>query len=322
MKLKPNWDRKEELEKVEVPELMQKKEEHESKLKELKNKQEELSETLGVLTADKNSAESLHKDSIVFDNTQADLTALEEEIRKSEAARNPEVKSKVRLAFLFVLFEVLNQYIIVSTFSELTVTYAEMETQIQSVESTVAARRHEKEQKELLRNQKLNELTKAKEERNKVVEEKLRITADLQNREAMQQQKKELETEMVFLKTGIQELQKQLPEIRGNTQIKHKKMTELKQKREKLVMEIEKEKNGLISEKDRVSQLHAAIQLFRGEITKFQAEAKEHEASAKALHKSEVKLSELVQEIEVLQEEINAQKVSITSVLWYVNERY
>jgi chromosome segregation ATPase len=189
------------------------------------------------------------------------------------------------------------------------VTLAEVQTEMQSVESTIAARRREKEQKEKLRNQKVTDLTKAKEDRNKVVAEKLKITGDLQNREAMEQQKKDLEADAAALKTAIQELNRQLPKLRDETSSSQRKMTDLKQKRDEHLQEIEREKNGLIAQKDRVQQLNREIQAFSQEVTKFQTEAKKQEAAADSLEKCQAKLTELNREIEILQRELNTQQV-------------
>jgi len=189
------------------------------------------------------------------------------------------------------------------------VTLADVQTEIQSIQSTINARRLEKDRKEKLRNDNIAKLTKAKEERNKVVEQKLRITTNLRNQESMQQQKKDLESESVVLRTSISELNKKLPGIRAEINRTVREISDLRKKGEGQLAHLMKEKGSLERKKDRVHQLHAEIEEFTPQMESFEAEAKKHKECEDALSKCDDKIKDLTQEIEILANEVNTQEV-------------
>jgi len=92
VKLKPNWDTKERLEKVELPELTQKKQEYEAQIRSFENTLGDLNETLSLLTMDKNSAESLRKDTTLFDKSLAEKKNFDLDVTKWDSSRDPKAK--------------------------------------------------------------------------------------------------------------------------------------------------------------------------------------------------------------------------------------
>ncbi|CAL8144103.1 unnamed protein product [Orchesella dallaii] len=284
LKVKPVWDECQRIEKETIPSLKNKKQELESKVRELQDEIEDISSTVSVLDTDAGLASKSRSDVALYEQCKREIKKINDQVDKLENSRDPEARACDK-------------------------SLSDVQMELQELKGTITNKRNERETKEDIRNKKREELNKLQVQKNKLKEEKLRITSELQNREALETQKQELEAKTKDLQAKISELTQRLPLLKNDISKSEKDKVNCGKRKDEALKKIRTEHDELKNQKYSISELHKRIEDFEKRKDRL-ADVQQRMSDCKEkLSACELRRKEISQKIDSLNKEITNQQL-------------
>ncbi|CAG7834537.1 unnamed protein product [Allacma fusca] len=282
--LKPSWEENSKLEEEEIPSLKKVKRELEDKLKTVKAELKELEESLEILLGDSSVAQNVTKDVTIYDTSIEEIKRSDESIRRTEKLRD-------RAAI------------------ECEDTLNDAQAELESLQGSITSKRLEKDNKDALRTRKRDELAAYQSEKNRIQKEKLQITSEMQNREALEAQKREIEENTKSCQDGILDLGRKIPAIKNDILNAEKTKQDFVKEKENKLQQIRNEKESFQSKYNNLGELKQQIEKFDVEKQNFARIQERISESKEQMERLESELHAKRQNLDKLKKEVTEHEI-------------
>ena len=167
----------------------------------------------------------------------------------------------------------------------------------------------EKDSKETLRSRKKDELDDFRTKKNKIQEEKLQITSEMQNREALEAQKRELEESSKSFQELIADLNKKIPVLKTQVASAEKEKLAFVREKDARLSKIREEKDAFQAQGNKLSELKKQIEDFEISKIKFADTKKKMSQCLSAVERVEEEIQTLREAVDELKNEVAAHEV-------------
>lgn len=285
LKSKPMWEECHRLETETLPTFKSKKMELDEKMENLKDNNEAANATLTALESDLTTINNCRSKVAVYEQCKTEVKRYEDQIAKIEKSRDPVAKRQ-------------------------TMSLEDAETELEEHRALLTNKRSEKENKQELRNKKRDELAKLNEEKNSYQEKKLQITAELQNKGALDTQRKELEVATKNLQEKINELKQSVPTLKTDIAKAERSKKSCVQRKEDALKKLGEEKDLLDKKKYNIFELNKKILEFEKRKGRAAAVKQQVADCQDSIAECEKCKKEIAKQIDLLKRDVANQEVS------------